>query len=82
VQGGILGYQSETGTKSVPWGVMITRVLSSLSKPNVVVVVEGLTFLLRIPGVLGSNINQENGYHDEVFRGFTQFLQANARVVR
>jgi hypothetical protein len=41
--------------------------------------VEWLTFLLRIREVLCSNLGLETGY-SEVFRGFPQYLQANAGI--
>jgi hypothetical protein len=42
--------------------------------------VEWLSLLLRIQEVLRSNIGSDTSYADRGFRGFTQKLQANARV--
>jgi hypothetical protein len=44
------------------------------------VVFEWLTFLLRIRQVTGSNLGPKNGYRDYGYRGFPQFLQANAVI--
>jgi hypothetical protein len=44
-------------------------------------VVEWLTFLVRIREAPGLNIVAETGNRDWVFRGFSQSLQANSRIV-
>jgi hypothetical protein len=50
--------------------------LRSQNQPNVVV--ERLTLLLRIRKVPTSNLGQETGHPDRVFRDIPQSLQANA----
>jgi hypothetical protein len=44
------------------------------------VVVEWLTFLLRIREVPGSNLGPEAGYLDRGFCGLSQSLQANSGI--